>query len=96
MARVRACALVAGGILHAYAYPSIALAVVEPGDFAFAAIGASAGLRIPLARPFTLEPAIAPLVLLTPRQALVRGQVEPAYEQSTVALVASVGIGIHP
>ncbi len=69
------------------------LTPVEVGMFPWAGLGTGPALSLPLAGPIHLDVAISALVPLVRRQALVRGQSDPVWEQSVVTGRADLGLG---
>ena len=69
------------------------LAPVEVGAFPWAGAGTGPGLSLPIAGSLHLDAALSALVPLVRRQAFLRGQAEPMWEQSVVTGRADLGLG---
>jgi hypothetical protein len=89
---VRWCAALHAGLFHVFVHAP-ELAPVEVGMFPWAAAETGPSLSVPLVGGLRLEAGISALVPLLRRQALVRGQSEPVWEQSAVGGRAELGLG---
>lgn len=69
------------------------LTPVEVGMFPWAGVGSGPALSLPLAGPIHLDAAVSALVPIVRRQAGVRGQSEPMWEQSSFTGRADLGLG---
>jgi hypothetical protein len=94
-ARARAllfCAGLHAGVLDVFVHAAD-LSPVEVGPFAWAGAEAGPALSLPIAGALRLEVDAAALVPIVRRQAFVRGQAEPLWEQRAVGGRAEVGVG---
>lgn len=89
---LRWCAGVHGGVFDVFVH-SPELAPVEVGAFVWAGAETGPALSIPITGAFRLEIGAVAVVPIVRRQAFVRGQSEPLWEQSVVGGRADVGVG---
>jgi hypothetical protein len=89
---VSGCGGVSIGVVHSVVYD---LLPVQPGDHIWAGASAEARWRITLIAPVAVEIGAGALVPLTRYQFLVQGPLGVVYEQSPVAFVATVGLGVQ-
>ena len=89
---LRWCAAIHGGVFDVFVHAA-ELAPVDVGAFAWAAAESGPALSIPVVGALRLEIGVSAFVPILRRQAFVRGQSEPLWEQSVVGGRAEVGVG---
>ncbi len=89
---LRWCADVQVGAFQVYVHAA-ELAPVEVGAFPWAGAGTGPALSLPITGPLHLDASISALVPLARRQAFLRGQTDPIWEQSVVTGHADLGLG---
>lgn len=91
-AAIRWCAAAHVGLFHVFVARG-ALVPIEVGMFPWAAVDTGPALSIPLLGPLRLDLGVSALVPVIRRQAFLRGQSSPAWEQAIVGGRAEVGVG---
>lgn len=89
---LRWCADAQLGAFHVFVHAA-ELAPVEVGVFPWAGIGTGPALSLPIAGPLHLDASLSALVPIARRQAFLRGQTDPIWEQSIVTGQADLGLG---
>lgn len=88
----RWCAAVHGGAFHVFVAPG-ALSPLEVGTFPWLGAETGPSVTIPLFGALRLDAGIAVVVPIVRRQAFLRGESAPVWEQATVGGVAEIGVG---
>ena len=89
---LRWCTAVHVGLFHVFIHTP-ELAPVDVGMFPWVAGESGPSASVPLVGPLRLEAGVSALLPLVRRQAFLRGQIDPVWEQSAIGGRAEIGLG---